>query len=172
MYYLQISQSDHTCHHPHRFTELATKRWKGEWEAHTGMCQMLEMHLRKLLWMYCARHTVVTGNDPVDRLVGREGRGAVWSQGHHAIDRPEERGVVRGSTERSSLKGRERDIVNQTNIGTVSKATMVKHLRDGIERIRTFWSSFWNFLDLFLWNWNKDWKNHMNRKANNKQRLS
>ena len=43
----------------------------------TGMCQMLEAHL---LWMYCARHTVVTGNDPVDRLVGREGGGgaAVW----------------------------------------------------------------------------------------------
>ena len=41
------------------------------------------------------------------------------SQGHHAIDRLEERGVERGSARRSSLKGRERAIVNQTNIGTV-----------------------------------------------------
>ena len=48
------------------------------------------------------------------------------SQGHHTIDRLEERGVERGSARRSSLKGRERVIVNQTNIGTVSKATLGK----------------------------------------------
>ena len=41
----------------------------------------------------------------------------------------------RGSAERSSLKGRERAIVNQTNTGTVSKATLVKLLRDRMERI-------------------------------------
>ena len=33
------------------------------------------------------------------------------------------------------MKGRERAIVNQTNIGTVSKATLRKLLRDGLERI-------------------------------------
>ena len=33
-------------------------------------------------------------------------------------------GVERGSARRSSLKGRERAIVNQMNIGTVSKATL------------------------------------------------
>ena len=45
--------------------------------------------------------------------------------GHKAkdIDRLEEGGVGRGSARRSSLKGRERAIVSQTNIGTVSKAT-------------------------------------------------
>ena len=31
-------QSDHPCHHLHRFNELATK-WKVEWEAQTGMCR-------------------------------------------------------------------------------------------------------------------------------------
>ena len=41
------------------------------------------------------------------------------SQGHDTIDRLEERGVERGSARRSSFKGRERAIVNQTNIGTV-----------------------------------------------------
>ena len=40
-------------------------------------------------------------------------------QGHHTIDRLEEKGVERGSARRSSLKGRERAIVSQTNIGTV-----------------------------------------------------
>ena len=48
-----------------------------------------------------------------------------------------ERGVERGSARRSSLKGRERAIVSQTNIGTVSKATLIK-LRDGVERIWAF----------------------------------
>ena len=57
------------------------------------------------------------------------------SQGHHTIDRLEERGVERGSARRSSLKGRERAIVNQTNYsGTVSKATLGQLLRDGVER--------------------------------------
>ena len=36
------------------------------------------------------------------------------------------------------LKGRERAIVNQTNIGTVSEATLGKLLRDGVERIWAF----------------------------------
>ena len=60
------------------------------------------------------------------------------SQGHHIIDRQEERGVDRESARRSSLKGRERAIVNQTNVGTVSKATLGKLLRDGAERICFF----------------------------------
>ena len=34
-----------------------------------------------------------------------------------------------------SLKGRERAINNQTNIGTVSKAVLRELLRDGMERI-------------------------------------
>ena len=34
--------------------------------------------------------------------------------------------MERGSAGRSSMKGRERAIVNQTNIGTVSKATFGK----------------------------------------------
>ena len=60
------------------------------------------------------------------------------SQGHHTIDCLEKSGVERGSARRSSLKGRERAIVNQTNIGTVSKATLGKPLRDGVERIWDF----------------------------------
>ena len=63
------------------------------------------------------------------------------SRGHHSTDRLEERGVERGSARRSSLKGRERAIVNQTNIRTVSKATFGKLPRDWVERIWTFPSS-------------------------------
>ena len=64
------------------------------------------------------------------------------SQRHHTIDRLEERGVERGSARRCSLKGRETAIVNQTNIRTISKATLETLLRDGVERIWAFLSTW------------------------------
>ena len=53
----------------------------------------------------------------------------------------EERGVERGSARQSSLRGRERVIVSQTNIGTISKPTLGKLLRVGVERIWAFLSA-------------------------------
>ena len=117
---------------------------------------MVDIHLRKLLWMYCPGHAGVKGNDRADRLAGKATLTSglflgsfevlrslrhylrAQSQGHHTIDRLEERGVERGSARRPSLKGRERAIVNQTNTGTFSKATMGELLRDGVERIWAF----------------------------------
>ena len=119
----------------------------------------VDIHFQKLLWVYCPGHAGVKGNDRVYRLAGIAtltgglllGRYEVLrslrhylqaqSQRHHTIDRLEERGVERGSARRSSLKGRETAIVNQTNIGTVSKATLGKPLRDGVERIWAFHSA-------------------------------
>ena len=101
-------------------------------------------------------HAGVKGNDRADRLAGKTtltkglllGRSEVLrslrhylraqSQGHHTIDRQEERGVERRSARWSSLKGRERAIVNQTNIGTVSKATLGK-----------LWETGWSAYGLF-----------------------
>ena len=72
---------------------------------------MVDIHLRKLLRVYCPRHAGVKGNDRADRLAGKAiltsglllGRSEVLrslrhylqaqSQGHHTIDRLEERGV-------------------------------------------------------------------------------
>ena len=51
------------------------------------------------------------------------------------------------STRRSSLKGRERVIVDQTNIGTVSKATLGTLLRDVVERNIT---DFFEPIDIIL----------------------
>ena len=114
------------------------------------------IHLQKYLWMYCPGHAGKGENGWADRLVGKVtitnilcfGKSEVLrilkhylrtrSQGQHTIDRLEERGVDAGSARRSSLKGRERAIVYQTNIGTVSKATLGKLLRDGMERIWVF----------------------------------
>ena len=65
------------------------------------------------------------------------------SQGHHTIDRLENRGVERGSARRSSLKGRER-----------TKAKLGKLLRDGVERIWDFRAHIYHLkLDLTELNW-------------------
>ena len=103
---------------------------------------LVHIHLGKLLWVYCPGRAGVKGNDRAERLAGKAtiksglllGRSevlrnlrttcGVQSQGLHTIDRLEERSVERGSAGRCSLKGRERAIVNQTNIGTVPKATL------------------------------------------------
>ena len=42
-----------------------------EREAQTGMCQMVDIHLRNLLWVYCPGHAGVKGNDRADRLAGK-----------------------------------------------------------------------------------------------------
>ena len=120
---------------------------------------MVDIQHRKLLWVYCPGHAGVKGNYRADRLAGKAtvisglllGRSEVLrslrhylraqSYGHHTIDRLEKRGVERGSARRSSLKGRERAIVNQTNLGTVSKATLGKLLRDGVGRLLAFSSA-------------------------------
>ena len=75
---------------------------------------MIDIHLRKLLWVYCPGHAVVKGNDRADRLAEATltsglllGRSEVLrslrhylraqSQGLYTIDRLEERCVERGS---------------------------------------------------------------------------
>ena len=101
---------------------------------------MFDIHLLKLLWMYCPGHAGVKGNDRADRLAGKRtitsglcfGRTEVLrslrhclraqSQGHHTRDRLETRGVERGGAKRSSLTGRERDTVNRANTGIVLNA--------------------------------------------------
>ena len=106
---------------------------------------MVDIHFQNLLCVYCPG---VKGNDRADRLAGKAtltsgfllGRSAVLrslrhyqraqSQGHHTVDSLEERGAERESATRSSLKGRERAIVSQTNTVTVPKATLENLLRD------------------------------------------
>ena len=104
----------------------------------------VDIHLRKLPWVYCPGHAGVKGNDPDNTtltgglLLGRSEvfrrlRHYMWAQNqaHHAINRLEERDVERGSAIQSSLKGQERAIGKQTNIRTLSKATLgreVEHI--------------------------------------------
>ena len=57
---------------------------------------------------------------------------------HHSIDRLKERGVEKGSGRHSTLQGRQRSMFNQANIGTVSRATLGRLLRDEAERVWAF----------------------------------
>ena len=58
---------------------------------------------------------------------------------HHSTDRLKERGVEERSGRHSTLHGRKRPVFNQTNIGTVSRATLGRLLRDG------GWWGLWAF---------------------------
>ena len=127
-----------------------------EWEAQTGTCQCFVCAFETSCGCTALDLPDVEGNDGADRPVGKTNiksdfhfaryemlRSLILymleqSQGHHTIYRLEERGMGRGSTRRSSLKGRERAIVNETNIGTVSKATLGEPLREEVERIWVF----------------------------------
>ena len=135
------------------------RKWKVDWEAEaqTRVCRWSTSTLDNSCGcMHCSGYAGVKGNDRADRLAGKAtltsssllGRSEVLrslrhylrvqSQGHHTIDRLEKRGVERGSARRSSLKRQESVIVNQTNVGTVSKAILEKLPRDGVERIWLF----------------------------------
>ena len=83
---------------------------------HSGMGRpdwnesMVDIHLRKLLWVYCPGRE---GKPPSRETWRSEELRSLrrylraQSQGHHTIDHLEERGMERGSARWSSLKGRE-----------------------------------------------------------------
>ena len=117
---------------------------------------MHSLRLQRLLWIYCPGHAGVSGNERADRLASTAditsglqlGRAEVLrglrnflstdKPEHHSIDGLKERGVEKGSGQHSTLQGRERSVFNQTNIGTVSRATLGRLLRDGAERVWAF----------------------------------
>ena len=116
---------------------------------------MNTIKLRKLTWIYCPGHAGVKGNERADKLAGkaisesslRLGRSEILRKlrsylqeqtaDHHTIDRLIQNGIVRGSGRKSSLKGKTRTIINQTNIGTISKTTLRRLLHRGME---AFWA--------------------------------
>ena len=117
---------------------------------------MHSLRLQRLLWIYCPGHAGVSGNERADRLASTAditsglhlGRAEVLrglrnflstdKPEHHSIDRLKERGVEKGSGRHSTLQGRERSVFNQTNTGTVPRATLGRLLRDGAERVWAF----------------------------------
>ena len=121
--------------------------------------QWTSLRLQRLLWIYCPGHAGVSKNERVDRLTSTAditsglqlGRAEVLrglrnflntdKPEHHSIDRLKERGVEKGSGRHSTLQGRERSVFNQANIGTVSRATLGRMLRDGAERVLAFLSA-------------------------------
>ena len=115
------------------------------------------IRLKKITWMYCPGDAGVKGNERADRLPGTAtiqeglllGKSEVLRQlrkilqandqaQHHSIDRLQERGVRKGSGRWLTLKGWDRAIFNQTSIGTISRTTLQRLLKDGAERIWAF----------------------------------
>ena len=111
------------------------------------------LRLQRLLWIYSSGHAGVSGNERVDRLASTAdityglqlGRAEV-SRGlrnflnmdmpeHHSIDHLKEKGMEKGSGRHSTLCGRQRPVLKQTNF---SRATLGRLLRDGEKRIWTF----------------------------------
>ena len=100
------------------------------WQCSTGTfentsgCTALDMPMRadRLVGKAVTASGLRLGRSEVLRSLRYYLRAQSQGQGHHTIDRLEERGVGR----RSSLKGRERAIVIQKNIKTVLNATLGK----------------------------------------------
>ena len=123
---------------------------------HFGYTAMHSLRLQRLLWIYCPGHPGVSGNERAGRLASTAditsglqlGRAEVIRDlrnflntdrpMHHSTDRLKERGVEKGSGRHSTLQGRERSVFNQTSIGTVSRATLGRLLRDGTEHVWAF----------------------------------
>ena len=132
--------------HPHRFNELATVQ-------HTPTMIPVDVLFCICLcqgkWLSRAdrpagKATISSGlclgRSEMLRSLKHYLRAQSWlcaDQGRRTIDRLEKRGVERGS----ALKGREIATLNETTTGTVSKATVRKFLRDGLERILAFKST-------------------------------
>ena len=115
---------------------------------------MHSLWLQRLLWIYCPGHTRVSGNERADRLASAAdftsglqlGRAEVLRglrnflntdrPEHQSTDRLKERGVEKGSGRHSSLQGQEQCV--QPNLGTVSRTTLWRLLRDGVEHVWAF----------------------------------
>ena len=103
---------------------------------------MHSLRIQSLQWIYCPGHAGVSGNERPDRLASTAdmtyglqlGRAEVLRglrnflnmdrPEHHNTDRLKERRVDKGSGRHSIRQGRERSVFKETNIGTVSKATL------------------------------------------------
>ena len=106
---------------------------------------MVDIHLPKLLWVYCPGHAGVKGNDRADRLAGKAtltsglllGTSEVLrslryylraqSQGHHTIYRLEERGVERGSAREGHCQSDEHWNRFKGNVGETSERRGAAH---------------------------------------------
>ena len=117
---------------------------------------MHSLRWQKLLLIYCPGHTGVIGNERADRLASTANvtsglqlcraevlRGLrnflnIDRPEHHSMDHLKERGVEKGSDRSSTLPGRERFVFNQTNTGSISRATLGRLLTDGAERVCAF----------------------------------
>ena len=113
---------------------------------------MHSLWLQRLLLTHCPGHARVSRDGRADRLASTADITSGLQLGrvevlrglrhflnmdrpeHHSIDRLKERGVDEGRGEHSTHRGQEQSVFNQANIGSVSRATLERLLRDGPKR--------------------------------------
>ena len=115
---------------------------------------MVDIHLLKLLWVYCPGHAGVKRNDRADRLAGKatltsgllHERSEVLrslrhylraqSQRYHTIDHQEKRGVERGSARRSSFRETREGYRQSDEHWNCFKGNVTETSESWVERIR------------------------------------
>ena len=143
-----------------QFSALATK---GERRNPAGMCQRSTFIFKNLCGcINCSWHAGLKGNERAVRLAGKvtisKGLHLGWSemlkslrhylraqsQGHHIIDRVEERGVKRASARQSSLKrtreGHRQSSLKRTREG--HRQSSLKRTREGRRQSDEHWNRF------------------------------
>ena len=115
----------------------------------SGMDRHTAMHSLRLQTSVDLRYARVSGNERADRLASTDRAEVLRGlrnflnmdrPEHHSTDRLKERGVEKGSGRHSTLQSRERSVFNQSNVGTVSWASLAigETLRNGAERVWVF----------------------------------
>ena len=125
---------------------------------------MHSLWLQKLLWIYCPGHARVSWNEWAERLAntaditsGLQLATTEVLKGlrdflnmdrpeHHSTDCLREKGVQKGSSRHSTLWGWEWSVFNQTNTGSVLRASLGRLLRGKAEGI-------WVFLSIKMPTW-------------------
>ena len=102
---------------------------------------MRSLWLQRFLSIYCPEHAGVSGNERVDRLASTADSTSGLQLCRAEVLRDLRNFLNMHRLEHHSINGlkeRERPVFNQKKIGTVSRATMGRLLRDGVECVWAF----------------------------------
>ena len=152
-------QSNHTCHHPYRFNELPTEKWNGKPRLKRvnggSTCGCTAMNMPQ--WREMTEQVRWWAKQPSQVTCFSEDLKCwgAWDTKHKAKDITlliawqreawKEEVLHNLSWEESQFS-----FVNQTNIGTISKGTLGKLLRDEVERIGAFFECIDTILNWLL----------------------
>ena len=163
-------RTDYACHLSHRLSEPPAKG-----EVRNGLPRLAHSHAqflatqtsvdllswaRRSQWEWTGRQTAGKADITSGLQLGRAQvlRGLrnflnIDRSQHHTTDRLKKRGVEKGNGRHSILQGRERSVFNQTNISTVSRATLGDCWEAGRSRAHMGLSEHYDAILSWNWNW-------------------